>query len=160
MSNFGQKTDKALVLSQDPNTAMHEMMSTIDELRGIYQRETEALEISDTKAFLAMQESKLNAARKYQDGIEQIIERKNNMKSANPLLRKRLEEMQKDFFELSSKNLEALSRMHRTTERLGNTIRSAARDAAKKQRAFSYGETGSLHTQEKKSVSMGISETA
>ena len=50
--------------------------------------------------------------------------------------------------------------MQRTVERLGNTIRSAAKDAALKQRATSYGETGILDKGEKKSVSMGVIETA
>ena len=147
-------------LSKDPNTAMQEMMNTIDHLRGIYRRETEALEASDTRAFLEMQAEKLRAARAYQNGVSQILERKEEMKKSNPLLRRRLEDMQKDFAGLTAKNIDALKRMSRVTERLGDSIRIAAKNAAVRGRAFSYGETGSLKSSEKKSVSMGISETA
>jgi hypothetical protein len=82
------------------------------------------------------------------------------MKTTNPLLRRRLEEMQKDFAQISVRNMEALSRMRRVSDSLGNTIRRSARDTAVRERATSYGETGTLKSSERKSVSMGVSETA
>ena len=152
--------DALLVLPKDPNAAMQEMMSTIDALRNVYRRETEALEAADTKAFLEMQSEKLLIARAYQDGIGQILDRKDEMKKSNPLLRRRLEDMQKDFADLTAKNMDALKCMGRVAERLGNTIRVAAKDAAVRSRTYSYGETGSIKGSERKSVSMGVSETA
>lgn len=152
--------DTTLVLPKDPNAAMQEMMNTIDVLRNVYRRETAALEAADTRAFLEMQTEKLKAARAYQDGVGQILDRKDEMKKSNPLLRRRLEDMQKDFAELTAKNMDALKRISRVSERLGNSIRVAAKDAAVRNRTYSYGETGSLKSSEKKSVSMGVSETA
>ncbi|MGB4107096.1 MAG: hypothetical protein WBK55_04800 [Alphaproteobacteria bacterium] len=152
--------DDVMRLPKDPNAAMQEMMKTIDHLRSVYRRETEVLEAADTRAFLEMQVEKLKAARAYQDGIGQILERKDEMKKSNPLLRRRLEDMQKDFADLTAKNMDALKRMGRVAERLGNSVRVAAKDAAVRDRAFSYGETGTLKSSEKKSVSMGVSETA
>lgn len=152
--------ENALVLSKNPNAAMQEMMNTIDALRGVYRQETEALEAADARKFLELQSEKLKVARDYQAGIEQFIARKSEMKNTNPLLRQRLQDMQKDFVDLTNKNMEALKRMQRVSERLGNTIRHAAKEAAVRQRAFSYGETGALKSSEKKSVSMGLSETA
>ncbi len=154
------QNDQSFVLSNNPNTAMQEMMSTIDALRGIYVRETAALEAADARAFLEMQEEKLKYARQYQDTAEQFITRGPEMKAAHPQLRRHLEAMQKDFSELSVKNMDALKRMHRVAESLGNTIRNSARDTAVRQRAFSYGETGTFKSSEKKTVSMGLSETA
>lgn len=154
------QNEQSIVLSKNPNIAMQEMMSTIDALRGVYARETAALEASNARAFLEMQEEKLKYARQYQDGVEQCINRNQEMKTANPQLRRRLEEMRKDFSDLSLKNMDALKRMHRVAESLGNTIRSSARDTAVRQRAFSYGETGTFKSSEKKTVSMGLSETA
>lgn len=148
------------LLSSDPEKAMQEMMETIDSLRDVYVRETDALESVDTKAFLDIQEEKLSAAKRYQMNVEQMLARREELKEVNPLLRKRLEEMQAEFAELSKKNVEALERMQRTTDRLGDTIRDAAKEAAKKNNAFSYGESGTMHGAEKKSVSMGVSETA
>ncbi len=144
----------------NPNALIQDMMETIDALRGVYVRETESLESADTQAFLAIQEEKIEAARKYQEGIERIVERKADMAAVNPLLKKRLEEVQKEFSTITVKNLEAIKRMQRTTERLGNTIRNAAKESARRQRAFSYGDTGALQASDKKTVSMGVSETA
>ena len=42
-----------------------EMMDTIDELRGVYELETNALMNCDTKSFMALQDNKLSSARKY-----------------------------------------------------------------------------------------------
>jgi hypothetical protein len=147
-------------LSADPNKAMQEMMSTIDNLRAIYVQENEALDTSDTKTFMELQEKKLEAARSYQEGIETILARKEQMKKANPLLKKRLAEMQKDFSDLAAKNIESLKRMQRCTHRLGELIMNAAKDAARSQRSFVYGETGAMRGSERKTVSMGVSETA
>ncbi len=158
MSNFKDKSGQSL--SGDPNTAMQEMMNSIDALRRVYVRETEALQVSDVQAFLAIQEQKIAAARACEAGAEEIIARKEEMKNANPLLKRRLEDLQKEFAELSEKNLDAVSRMQRVTERVGNVIRRAAKDAVDKQRAFSYGETGALSGSSKRSISTGLSETA
>ncbi len=147
-------------LSPDPNRAMQDMMDIINSLRGVYAEETEALNKADTKAFLDLQEKKMTAARQYQRGIEDILSREEQMKSVAPSLKNRLASMQKEFFGLSQKNLEALSRMQRCTSRLGETIMGAAKDAAKSQQTHVYGETGSIRDNERRSVSMGVSETA
>lgn len=147
-------------LSKNPEKAIQEMMSTIDDLRSVYKTETEALLVADTQTFLDIQAEKLKAAQRYQCSVEEMLTRKDEMQGINPLTKKRLEDMQKDFFALSKKNMEALQRMQRTTERLGLTIRKAAKNAAQKQRAFSYGETGALKGDDGKLVSTGISETA
>ncbi|MCB1563112.1 MAG: flagellar protein FlgN [Alphaproteobacteria bacterium] len=151
---------QAHFLSQDPEQAMQEMMESIDTLRAVYQEETEALITVNTQAFLDLQTQKLEAARTYQQGIEEILERREEMQNVNPLTKKRLAEMQKNFSTLSEQNMEALKRMQRTMDRLSQTIRKAAKDAAHKQRAFSYGENGTLQSDNGKIVSTGISETA
>jgi hypothetical protein len=153
-------TEAPKLLPKDPNAAMQEMMNTIDALRGVYRRETEALEAADAKRFLELQAEKLTYARLYQDGVEQMLARKEEMKKTNPLLRRRLQEMKEDFADLSTKNMDALKRMGRVSERLGNSMRVAAKDAAVRKRAFAYGENGALKSSERKSVSMGVSETA
>lgn len=155
------KANPQKFLSADPNRAMQEMMDTIDTLRGVYIRETDALNNTDTKAFLELQEKKLDIARKYQMGIEDLLARKDQMKTVNPLLKNRLATMQKEFAELADRNMEALKRMQRCTERLGAVIMNAAKESASKQRAVAYGQCGTMKDRnEKKTVSMGISETA
>ncbi|HOO82286.1 MAG TPA: flagellar protein FlgN [Alphaproteobacteria bacterium] len=153
-------SQKKNFLSADPNKAMQEMMDVIDRMRGVYVRETEALEDMDTKGFIALQDEKIQATNIYKSGVEDILRRKCEMKAVNPALKRDLERMQADFAALSSKNMDALKRMQRTMERLGQTVQRAAKESVNKQRAFSYGESGKIHNDERKSVSIGVSETA
>ncbi|MCB9982319.1 MAG: hypothetical protein H6861_01420 [Rhodospirillales bacterium] len=147
-------------LSADPNKAMQEMMDVIDHMRGVYIRETDALEHMDTKGFLALQDEKIQATNIYKSGIEDILQRKNEMKSVQPNLKKQLERMQAEFAALSSQNMVALKRMQRTMERLGQTVQKAAKESVNRQRAFSYTPSGQLQHDERKGISTGISETA
>lgn len=152
--------EQDFILSANPNKAIQEMMDSIDVLRKVYIRETEALVAADSEKFLSLQEEKLGAARNYESGIEQILARKDEIKMADPSLKNRLEDMQKDFARLADKNLDALGRMSRTLGRLGNSIRNAARETAAQQRAVSYGKDGTIHKAERKTISTGLSETA
>jgi prefoldin subunit 5 len=152
-------TNQALAFSADPNLAMQEMMSVIDALRSVYVRENEVLAASDARAFVEIQKEKFEAAQKYQAGVEDLMKRKESMKSASPVLKNRLVEMEKEFSQISEKNIEALKRMQRCVERVGQTIMNAAKDAARKRRAVAYGESGALRG-DAKTVSMGVSETA
>ena len=151
---------KKILLSQDPNKAMQEMMDTIDTLRDVYETETEALLGFDTNTFLQIQDTKLAQAELYQNRIQQMLARKDELRSVNPEMKKQLEKMQKDFAELSHNNMIALKRMQRTMERLTGTIQDAARDAAKRQRSLSYGQTGRMDDGGSKKISVNLSETA
>jgi len=148
------------LLSETPEKAINEMMETIDTLRNVYIEENKALENTDTKAFMDLQDKKFNTAKLYQRGIEEIIARKDEMRRIDPSLKRKLARMQDEFGKLAAKNKDSLKRMQRTMDRLNNTIRNAAKDAVNKQQATSYGECGRLHTTEKRVVSTGISETA
>lgn len=162
MNQSNQKTSAAeqAFLSRDPNKAILEMMETITDLRAVYAEETKALQDADTVTFLNIQDRKLESARKYQKSIEEILLRKEEMRQVDVSQKKKLEAMQADFANLTKENMEALGRMQRTMERLGNTVRSAAKEAVNRQRAYSYGEQGVLKNNENKVVSTGVSETA
>ena len=147
-------------LSSNPKKAMQEMMETIDELRFVYEQETSALMDSDAKRFLSLQDNKLQTARNYQRGIEQMLARKDEMKNADPALRTKLKDMQADFSNLARKNMVALERMQKAMDRFGGTLQEAAREAVKKDRATSYTSSGAMAIDELKQISTGISETA
>lgn len=146
--------------AQTPNAALEDVMVTIRQLFTVYELETEALENVDTNTFLSLQNEKLAKARAYQSGMEHLLNRKEEMRTADPAVRKKFEQMQTEFSALSRRNMEALGRMQRTMERLGGTLRKAAQDAAKKQRAVSYGANGILREDDRKQISLGVSETA
>lgn len=156
----GTAKSGAFKLSSNPKKAMQEMMDAIDELRFVYEQETSALMESDAKRFLALQDNKLATARNYQRGIEQMLERKEEMKNADPELRTKLRDMQADFSQLARKNMVALERMQKAMDRFGGTLREAAKEAVKKDRATSYTANGAMAIDEVKQISTGISETA
>lgn len=148
-------------LPSDPNKAMQQMMDTIDQLRNVYEQETEALGNVDTKSFLALQDDKQRAAEIYKNEVEEALTRKEELRKADPALKRNLEKMQADFSELSHKNMEALKRMQKTMDRLSGTLRGAAKEAVEKQRTFSYNQNGYVQSNKKKRISTGsISETA
>ncbi len=148
------------LLSSDPNQAIQQMMETIDQLRSVYERETETLDNADTAGFFALQEKKMDIASTYQSSISELINRKNEIKAATPNLKEKLEKAQKEFSALSQRNLDALSRMSNCIERLGDTLRNAAKDSAKEQQAVSYTQDGKLGIDDRKILSTGVSETA
>lgn len=148
------------MLSKDMNTALREVSTTINKMSTIFIAETSALNAVDSHAFIALQEEKFSTAQEYQSDMSQIIGRKNEISYADPSVKNRLKQMQKDFSRISQENLQALSRMQRCTEKLGNTIRNAAIHAAQKQNGYSYGENGAIsNAAKKKAVSSGLSET-
>ena len=147
-------------LSKDMNTALREVSATINKMSRVFVAETSALNAVDSHAFIALQEEKLSTAQEYQNDMCQIIGRKNEITHADPSIKDKLKQMQQDFSRISKENLEALSRMQRCTEKLGNTIRNAAIHAAQKQNGYSYGENGAIsNAAKKKAVSSGLSET-
>lgn len=139
---------------------LNDMIKSISRLHDVYLQETDALERSDTKRFIDLQEDKLIAAKDYQDQAHYVLRNRENMVNASPDLKKRIEELQKEFADISSQNNIALERMKRTTNRLSDSIRNAAKKAAQKKVAVNYGASGVMKSDERKIISTGIIETA
>ena len=148
-------------LSANPKKAVKEMIEAIDRLHLIYEQETKALQKTDTASFMALQDAKINAAREYQQGIEQMIARKEEIKNVEPSLRTKLQDMQCRFSQMARENMKALQTTQRAVERFGGTLREAAKDVIKKQRSTSYTAYGRMASDDAKRISTGsISETA
>ncbi len=146
------------VLSRNPEKAMQEMLDKIDALRSVYVEENDALLHADTMKFISLQDEKLRAAREYKSGTEQIIQRRIEFKDIDPALRQKLTDKHSEFSDLAAVNLEALARMRKSVQRLGDRIMVAARDAAQKS-APNYGASGNLGKKDRR-VSIGINESA
>lgn len=157
-SIHAEQSAKAFILSGDPNKAMQQMMETIDSLRSVYKEENEALRNSDTKRFLGLQDSKIAIARNYQDGAQQLLERKGDLKHIDVALKEQLNDMQNEFSGLMSENLKELDRMRRGVNRLNDRIMSSARESARKKNV-NYSQAGSLNLNER-AVSIGLNESA
>ncbi len=152
--------EKGRILSKDTNAAIREVLSTVQKLGDIYVEETDTLKNIDNTSFMALQGRKIAAAQRYQNDMGQMIARKHELKMADAAMKKALKEAQENFSVLARENLEALGRMQRCTERLGDTVRNAAIRAAQKDSGYSYGDTGTLSkAAQKKAVSSGLSET-
>lgn len=147
-----------LTLPQNPNAAMIEMMYIIDNFRAMMLKETEALEKADASAFLSLQEQKLTIARQYEAGMGQLLERKEQLRAADPSLRQRLSAMQKGFHDIAARNLGGLERMKSGTARLHSRIMEAARETALHETRFAYSAGGKV--QSAGTPSIGISEQA
>lgn len=157
-----EKSSQIYTLPEKPEAAAKAVMETIELLRDIYARENQALDNADTPGFLALQDKKLKAARRYQIQMSQLLKRKEELKALPSAFKQKIEETQAEFAALSQKNMEAVRRMQRSVDRLGRLMRRAAIDAAKDSRAVGYNETGSAEDgDDRKSVSTGsINETA
>lgn len=149
------------ILSKNTDAALAEVMTTIETLRAVYEEENNALINMDSNTFLALQDKKIDAARQYQIHMGQMIARKDEIARASQTTRDRLKDTHAQFQDISIKNMVAIDRMQRCTERLGNTIRNAAVRAAQDMRTYSYGENGAIsNSARNKVVSSGLSETA
>lgn len=145
-------------LPGNANAAMIEMMYIIDNFRTLMLRETEVLESADARGFLDLQDEKLLIARQYQSGMSDLLNRKEQIRAADPSLRQRLETMQRSFHDVSQRNLSSLDRMKQGTQRLHERIMLAARDTALNETRFAYGSGGTLQNGGRASI--GISEQA
>lgn len=143
-------------LPKNPNAAMIEMMYIIDNFRTVMVKESEALEGADAPAFLDLQDEKLFAARKYERGISELLERKDEIRAADPSLHNRLQAMQHGFHETTTRNLDGLERMKNGTQRLHEKIMIAARDAAMNEQRFAYGSAGTMQNGGRATI--GLSE--
>ena len=147
-------------LPNSPQRAAEEMIIIINDLQAIYERETEALEQTDTVTFNALQDQKMSAARKYEQGIAQMVKRRAEMGTVTEATKQTLRDMQENFAALAHKNKNLLERMQRTTQRLGETIRSAAKDAVQKRSSIGYSASGQAQSVSNRNMSVGINETA
>lgn len=147
-------------LPAKPEKAAEEMIAIISNLQGIYKEETLALEHAQVDVFLGLQAVKQRAVYDYEHGIAQITQRQAEMKTISADTKKKLYDMQAEFRLMAQQNKQLLTRMQRTTERLGQTIRKAAQQALENRAATSYTAKGALDKRKSKNLSAGVSKTA
>lgn len=150
---------QAPVLSADPRKALQDMMQTIDTMRAVYEEETSALRIADLKAFFALQNKKIAAATDYHAGIAELIARKEEILDVHPDLKNIFNRKHAEFSAVAADNIDALSRMRRTVDRLSHRVMQAARDAAVRD-SVNYSARGSMNSPRNKPITMGLNESA
>ncbi len=150
--------EQTTMAAPNPNAAMLEMMQALDALRAVYDEENNALEASDTRRFMDLQDRKIMAANRYHETAAQVVDQRENLSMANPDILRQLEEKHTDFAEMTQKNLAHIDRMNKTVKRLSERIVKSARDAALQDSA-SYSRRGTMYRNDRP-VSTGLNESA
>jgi len=147
-------------LPGNTNHAIGNVIAAAEALEDIYCAEINALKKTDTNAFMALQNNKIEAAQNYYSVMTQILERKNELKNIDPDTKKKLREMHTRFNDTTEQNMQMVKRMRRCTAKLGDTLRNAAVRAAQKESNFSYGSNGKIPTASpRKIISSSLCET-
>lgn len=139
------------------NTMMRELIVTITALRDVLIKENDALDHSNSRAFLAMQDEKVTVARRYEALMSELLAR-TDLKSADPALKQQLLSIEAGFTRVMKENLVKLDRMKNATEKLGERIMKSARKSAESMTQFAYGSGGTMQRGNKATI--GVSEQA
>ena len=139
------------------NVLLKELMITITALRDVLLKENDALAHTNTRAFVAVQDEKVAVARKYEALMTDLLSRE-DIKSADPQIKKQLLSLEQGFTEVMKDNLIRLDRMKNATEKLGDRIMKSARKSAEGMTQFAYGAAGTMQKGTKATI--GVSEQA
>jgi hypothetical protein len=136
----------------DINVALLHTIIAVTALRDVMIRENETLEKSNTRAFMAMQDEKLEVARRYDVLVSTLMGRAGDIKAADPKLKQQLERLQESFGETAKLNRERIERMRNATKLLGDRIMKCARQEAETMTQFAYGSNGKMQRGGKASI--------
>ncbi len=140
------------------NVALLHTIIAVTALRDVFLKEIDALKATNTKAFLDLQEEKVEVARRYELLVNTLMDRAAEIKLADEKLKNQLERLQTDFGAVAKTNREWIERMRNATAALGETIMKSARKSAEDMTQFAYGSTGKMQRGNKATI--GIEERA
>ena len=92
--------------------------------------------------------------------MQKLLAQKDQLQSAAPADKERLQEARKAMIEASRENLDALERTNKSLNRISERIMNLAREKAAKQSVSAYSNKGALYNKSKRPVSVGVIETA
>jgi hypothetical protein len=142
----------------DINVAILHTVIAVTALRDVMIKENEALERSSTRAFMDLQEEKVDAARRYELLVTTLMDRAAELKTADEKMKDQLQRLQGSFGDVAAKNKENIERMRNATQLLGDRIMKSARDEAERMNQFAYGASGKMQRGTK--ALMGLDERA
>ncbi len=140
------------------NVALLHTIIAVTALRDVLIKETDALKVTNTKAFMDLQDEKVEVARRYEVLVNALMDRATEVKNADAKLKAQLERLQDDFGMVAKTNREWIERMRDATKKLGETIMQAARKSAEGQSQFAYGSSGKMQKGIKATI--GVEERA
>ncbi|MFA5592497.1 MAG: hypothetical protein WC989_04205 [Micavibrio sp.] len=141
----------------DVNKLLRALIVAVTNLRDVLLRENDALDHSNSQAFMDLQDEKVAIARHYEGLMVSLLNR-TDLQTADTRLRSQLLSLEEGFSTVMKDNMEKLERMRGATERLGEQIMSAARKSAENMSQFAYGSAGTMQKGGKATI--GLSEQA
>jgi DNA-directed RNA polymerase beta' subunit len=155
---FGTKSAAASAAnSATINNTLYDLIVTVTALRDVLLKENDALDHTNTRAFLEMQDEKVTVARRYESLMTALLARE-DLKSADPKLKTQLLSIEEGFTTVMKENLIKIDRMKNATEKLGERIMKSARKSAESMTQFAYGASGTMQRGNKATI--GVSEQA
>jgi hypothetical protein len=139
------------------NATIRDLIVTVTDLRNVLLKENDALDNTNTRAFLEMQDEKVSVARRYEGLMTELLSRE-DLKSADPKLKAQLLSIEEGFTKVMKENLIKIDRMKNATEKLGERIMKSARKSAESMTQFAYGAGGTMQRGNKATI--GVSEQA
>ncbi len=127
----------------------------------ILDAETRALASSDLPGFFSVQEGKTQAAQSWHGAFVELADLKG--RAPSPIsadLKAQLEAVHRALSETVAHNRAALERSARSFQRLGDRIMTHTRRAALERSPVSYSAAGTMQAPAKRTLSMGLSESA
>lgn len=140
------------------NKAIDSIVVSAQDLTEILNQETACLKAADTKGFKALHDQKTEFTQRYEAQFTKLIANKEQLKGAPVSELERLQEARKNVINASKENLEALKRTNKSLNRLSERILNLARENQQASTA-TYSSKGSLYTNDKRPISVGLIET-
>lgn len=141
----------------DVNRVLKDLIITVTALRDVLLRENDALDHSNSRAFMEIQDEKVAIARTYEHLMTGLLGRE-DIESCDVRLKNQLLSLEEGFTSVMRENLTKLERMKSATEKLGERIMKSARKSAEGLTQFAYGSSGTMQKGVK--ATMGLSEQA
>lgn len=141
----------------DINIVLKDLIITVTALRDVLLRENDALDHTNSRAFMDIQDEKVAVARRYETLMTNLLDR-TDIKSADPKLKQQLLSLETGFSGVMKENMAKLERMKSATEKLGERIMKSARKSAESIGHFAYGAGGTMQRGVKSTI--GVSEQA
>lgn len=138
---------------------VEEFLSIITSFSTLLEKETEALKVADFKGVNELQENKKFHAKRYEEKVHAITERREELMNVSLATREKLKEERIRFNKLLDSNKRALLNASESTKRLANFILESARKAVIEEKKTNYTPMGHAQSYASATSAYSFNET-
>ena len=135
-----------------------EIVKLITSFTSLLKEETDAIKKIDYAGIDRLQEDKKTLARQYQNKIDLLNQRKDDMQALNPDLKEQLVTARTQFTLTLDENMRALEHLKTSGQRLVNRILSTARSTVVKETNSNYTASGQSTAARKNTLSISLDQ--